>query len=137
MQINNNQHVSFGCIRIKNGGLDFLKREGQKSVSMLETAQEACKSYSWHLDINSDGYKLVNPQNKQTYSGPFEAIKHLSKKKLSISMKNINNNTSSYGIDCSSKEEVSSLAREIRKLSGFERMLKILSALENRFIVKH
>ena len=131
MQIYNNQSPSFGCVRLRDGGLDYVKKEGLSSIRFLDEVKEGFKNFNWHLDIDSEGYKLTNPINKQTYKAPFKVIKHYSKGKLAILMKNINNHTVSYSIPCTN-EEISLLYKAIKNSKGLEKMTKILKVLEHK-----
>ena len=130
MQINNNHsNLNFGCIRVNAGGMELLQKEGLPAIKILNEEKEPCEKFLWHLDINSNGYQLINPANKQSYSGPFSIRKHFAKGNFSILMKNINNNTVSFSIPCT-KEEISSWYKAIKHATGIDKMIKILKILE-------
>ena len=132
MQINNsNPSLNFGCIRVNNGGLERLQKEGLKSLEIFNEAQQTCKRFSWHLNINSDGYQLYNPATKQTYSEPFSVKRNFAKGLFIVRMKNGNNNTVAYSIPFS-KENISFWYKSIRNATGIDKMIKILNILERR-----
>ena len=127
-----NQSPAFGCVRVKAGGAEFVEKEGKEALQILETAQEACKSFGWHLSVDDSGYSLIHPSDSKEYVAPFVPKRRFSVNKLAILMKNKNGNTVSYSILCTCKEEVSKLYKEIRNSKGIEKMLKILRALETK-----
>lgn len=130
MQINNcNSYHSFGNIYFNNWEMEYLKKENVKCPSILNGEQNSCNDLLWLIDKNSDGYKLINNYNKQIYSEPFSVKKHFGKGKLSILMKNINNNTVSFSIPLS-KEDISFWYKNIKNSTGIEKMIKILKVLE-------
>lgn len=130
MEIYNNLSPSFGCIKIKNGGLNLIKKEG--TSKLFEAAKDACKNYKWHLYLNKDSYEFVNPVNSQTYCGPYKVKRHFIKNKLLINMKNINHRTVTFGINCRNNTEISELYLDLKKRTGFSKMLKILNLLEGK-----
>jgi len=130
MQINhNNSSLNFGCIRLKNGGLERLEKEGVKSLKIFNEEQPVCERFSWNLDINSDGYQLYNPSTKQTYSEPFSVKRNFSKGLFIVRMKNGNNNTVAYSVPFP-KEKISFLYKTIKNATGIDKMIKILKILE-------
>jgi len=132
MQINkSNQTLNFGCIRLNNGGMERLQKEGLKSLEIFNEAKQSCETFSWHLDINSDGYQLYNPTTKQAYIGPFSVKRNFSKGQFIVRMKNRNNNTVAYSIPFS-KEKISFWYKTIRNATGIDKMIKILKILEHK-----
>lgn len=128
----NNCPTSFGCIRIKSGGAEFINKEGNIATGMLSEIKDQCSRFRWHLDVNSDGYSLTCPTNSKSYKGPFTPKRNWKKHQLLISMKNENDRTVSFPVICRTSAEVSEMYLKIRHSKGFEKMLKILKLLENK-----
>ena len=123
MQIDKcNSYLNFGNSKFNNWEMERLKKERVATIN-------SCENILWCVDKNSEGYKLINNFNKQIYSEPFDVKKHFAKGKLSILMKNINNNTVSFSIPLS-KEDISYWYKSIKNSSGIEKIIKILKVLE-------
>ena len=139
MYINFSQRTQFGGIYIKDGGVEFVQREGgEQALLKLNQARQQFKDSAWLLHVGSDGYTLEAPNNKKIYSGPF-SVKRLLKTggnrqdttKLVIRMDK--DNRIKYSTLIPDKATLKKWYNLIKNKDGLEKMLNILSVLERRF----
>jgi hypothetical protein len=99
-----NNQPSFQCIRIKDGGIHLLKKEGTYALNKVEQAKDEFRKYNWHLNIDSENYSLTSPTTKKTYFGPFSIKRHIKKNKntpdeFQIIVRMSDNNMAKYAIN--------------------------------------
>ena len=143
MLINNNYsyNQSFKGIKVKDGGIELLKKEGSRALIVVEQAKDECAKYKWHLNINPENYTLTSPSTKKTYNGPFSIKRHVKKNKnkpdeFTIIVRMNNGNSENYTVCYDSMEEVQSVYKSVKNSKGIEKMVKLLHILERGFNLK-
>ena len=138
MKINYSQNTHFYGINIREGGEQFVHREGGESaLSKLQLAKEKFNGGKWNLLIDSNGYTFESPQ-KKTYTGPF-TVKRLFKTgearndttKLVIRMDKANRKK--FSVFIPGKANLDKWYKMIKTSQGLEKMLNILYVLETSF----
>ena len=144
MLVNNysaSNSFSFNGIKVKDGGIDLLKKEGTYALSKIEEAQDQFRKYNWHLNIDAEKYSLTSPTTKKTYFGPFSIKRHVKKNKdkddeYRIIVRLGNNNLEKYTVNYDSMQEVQSIYKEVKNSYGVDKMIKLLQILEKGFNLK-
>ena len=143
MLINNNYsyNQSFNGIKVKDGGIELLKKEGSRALLLVEQAKDECAKYKWHININPENYTLTSPSTKKTYTGPFSVKRHVKKNKnkpdeFTIIVRMNDGNRENYTVSYDSMEEVQSVYKSVKNSMGIEKMVKLLHILERGFKLK-
>lgn len=144
MLVNNysaNNRCSFNGIKVKDGGIDLLRKEGTYALRKVEEAQDSFRKYNWHLNIDSEQYSLTSPTTKKTYFGPFTVKRHVKKNKdkadeYRIIVRMGNNNMEKYAVNFDSMQEVQNIYKEVKNSKGIDKMIKLLQILEKGFNLK-
>ena len=144
MLVNNyqtNNNYSFSGIKVKDGGFDLLKKEGNYALLKVEEAQDKFGKYNWHLNIDSENYSLTSPTTKKTYFGPFTIKRHVKRNKdkadeYRIIVRMGNKNLEKYAVNYDSMQEVQSIYKEVKNSKGIDKMIKLLQILEKGFNLK-
>ena len=136
----NSKPINFTGINMHNGGREFVEAEGgEEALARLNQAINEFSDIKWNLNVGKNGYSLTSPTTLKTYEGPFSIKKH-SKTGVNgtetsqIIVRMDKQNRVKYLVNLPNMQEVRKLYSKIRKTTGFEYMLLILSLLGGKHI---